>query len=645
MATGAISRKGAIKDGNCVGDSTPEARQRQMSVEVNIAETSYLGDSWTFLDCPGSIEFLQDSYNALRIADVAVVVVDPEPARAIMVAPLLQFLHKQDMAHMIFINKVNAADAPLRETLDALQAVSTRPLLLRQLPIKEKDKIAGFIDLISERAFRYRDDGGPADIVKMPKNDLAEEQEARQSMLESLADVNDELMESLLEDVVPPSAELFERFASDVAHGKVVPVLFGSGETDQGIWRLLKSLRHDAPGPDETRRRYGPGDEGPAYARVFKTVHVPHSGKISYARIWRGEFVENGMVNGQRPSAFLAPKAGGGEKIAKAGPGAIVAFGKLEKTKTGDLLGDLKEDMPDWPAPQSPLFPLALEVEKKQDEVKLTAGLAKLIEEDPSLSLDHSAETGEMVLWGQGEIHLLVALEKLKSRFGLAITGRKPQIPYRETIRGSTSVHGRHKRQSGGHGQFGDIHLDIEPLPRGAGIEFVDKIVGGVVPRQYIPAVEEGVRDYTHQGPLGFPVVDIKVTLTNGSYHSVDSSDMAFKTAARIGMSEGMQACDPILLEPILTVTIDVPNEYTSKVQRIISSRRGQILGYEAKKDWRGWDEVAANLPQAEMSDMIIELRSLTMGVGTFLWRYNHLQELTGKPAEKIIEDRKANII
>jgi len=248
------------------------------------------------------------------------------------------------------------------------------------------------------------------------------------------------------------------------------------------------------------------------------------------------------------------------------------------------------------------------------------------------------------VLWGQGEIHLLVALERLKSRFGLGVVTHKPTVPYKETIKKPVSVHGRHKKQSGGHGQFGDVHVDIRPEPRGAGFVFEDKIVGGSVPRQYIPAVEDGVVDFLKQGALGFPVVDIAVTLTDGSYHAVDSSDMAFKTAARIAMAEGMPQCDPVLLEPILAVEISVPSDFTSKAQRIITGRRGQILGFDAKENWAGWDQVSAYLPQAEMGDLIVELRSLTMGVGTFGWRFDHLQELSGRAATQVVDARKESL-
>lgn len=643
QAAGAINRKGSVVEGTAVGDASPEARQRAMSTDVNVATATYLEDRWTFLDCPGSIEFQQDTYNALAVADAAVVVVEPEPARAVMVAPILKFLDHNAIPHVIFINKVESTQAPLRETLEALQLVSDRPLLMRELPIRDGDAIAGFVDLVSERAYKYRA-GQPSELIQLPETSLSEEKTARQEMLENLADLDDHLLEELLSDVTPPTDEVYHNFARDLSSDLVVPVFFGSATHDHGIRRLLKCLRHDIPGPTETSARRGWKSEGAPSARVFKTVHAAHTGKLSYARIWRGEFSEGGLINGVRPSGLYSALGANLSKVNKAGPGEVIAFARLDPVNTGEVLGTADPDLIPWPTALPPLFSLAIGAEKKQDEVKLTAALAKLIEEDPSLSVNQSHDTGEMVLWGQGEIHLQVALEKLRSRFNLVVSGRRPQVPYKETIRKGVSQHGRHKRQSGGHGQFGDIYIDITPLPRGTGFQFADTVVGGVVPKQYIPSVAEGVEDFLKQGPLGFPVVDVKVTLTSGSYHTVDSSDMAFKTAARIAMTEGMPKCDPVVLEPILSVEIAVPSEYTSKAQRIISGRRGQILGYEAKDGWKGWDVVSANLPQAEMGDLIVELRSLTMGVGTFFWQFNHLQEMAGRGADKVIEERKTSL-
>lgn len=639
FACGAIGRQGRVKDGTTVGDSSPEARAHLMSVESNIASAEYLGEKWTFIDCPGSVEFQQESFNALMVADVAVVVCEPDPARAVMVAPVLKFLDEHKVPHLLFVNKIDAAGTRLKETLEALQAVSDRPLVMREIPIREGDAVTGYIDLVSERAYKYRP-GQSSALIKIPDALKGEESAARQEMLEHLADFDDHLMEELLEDLQPPTDEVYTDLGKDLAEDLIVPVFFGSAENDGGIHRLLKALRHECPGPAVTAARLGIAGAGAPMATVFKTVHAAHTGKLSFARVWRGEFADNQSLEVGRIGGLYAMTAGTPAKVAKASVGDVCAFGRLDGVATGQSIGGADAGQAEWPAPLPPLFAFALAAEKKGDDVKLTGALTKLAEEDPSLSLEHS-EFGELVLRGQGEIHLQVAIERLKSRFNMGVATRKPTVPYKETIRKPVSVHGRHKKQSGGHGQFGDVHIDIAPLPRGAGFQFVDKIVGGVVPRQYIPSVEEGVVEFLRQGPFGFPVVDIQVTLTSGSYHTVDSSDMAFKTAARIAMAEGMPQCDPVLLEPILAVEISVPSDCTAKAQRIVSGRRGQILGYDGKEGWQGWDTVSAYLPQAEMDDLIIELRSLTMGVGTFSWRFDHLQEISGRVAEKVVEARK----
>lgn len=639
----AIPRQGRIKDGNTVGDASVEARARLMSVEPNLAGVEYLGERWTFIDCPGSVEFQQDTYNVLMAVDAAIVVCEPDPARAVMVAPLLKFLDEHGVPHLLFINKIDSNGTRLRETLEALQGVSDRPLVLREVPIREGEQVTGFIDLVSERAYKYRP-GQKSDLIKIPDAIKDEEQLARQEMLEHLADFDDHLMEELLEDITPPQQELYDDLARDLADDLIVPVFFGSAENDGGITRLWKALRHDVPAPTATAARLGFTNGGAATARVFKTVHTAHTGKLSWARVLRGEFADAQALAGGKVSGLYLPAVGTAAKMTKAGLGDVVGFGRLDNAQTGDVLGGDDQGGTLWPKPLEPLFALALEAEKKGDDVKLSGALTKLAEEDPSYRLEQNAEFGETVLWGQGEIHLLVALERLKSRFGLGVVTHKPTVPYKETIKKPVSVHGRHKKQSGGHGQFGDVHVDIRPQPRGAGFVFEDKIVGGAVPRQYIPAVEDGVVDFLKQGALGFPVVDIAVTLTDGSYHAVDSSDMAFKTAARIAMAEGMPQCDPVLLEPILAVEISVPTDFTSKAQRIITGRRGQILGFDAKEGWAGWDQVSAYLPQAEMGDLIVELRSLTMGVGTFGWRFDHLQELSGRAATQVVDARKESL-
>lgn len=636
----AIARQGKIKDGTTVGDASEEARNRQMSVEPSLAGVEYLGEKWTFIDCPGSVEFQQDTLNALTVVDAAVVVCEPDPARAVMVAPLLRALDEANIPHVLFINKIDGDGVQLQTTLEALQAVSTRPLVLRELPIYENDKVVGFVDLVSERAYRYHA-GQASDLIPLPASVADDKELARQEMLEHLADFDDALMEKLLEDVTPAKGEVFEDISKNLQQDLIVPVLFGTAETGGGVTRLWKALRHDVPGPRVTAARLDV-DEAQPWAKVFKTVHAAHTGKLSFVRVLGGKFTDGQTLSVGRISGMHAPAVGSLSKVTAAEIGDIVALGRLDDLKTGDVITADAVTADTSMVVLAPMFAFALKPGKKGDDVKLAGALTRLAEEDPSYSLEHNAEFSELVLWGQGEIHLQVALERLKSRYNLDVITAKPTIPYKETIRKSAAVHGRHRKQSGGHGQFGDVHIEIRPRQRGEGFLFEDKIVGGAIPRQYIPAVEEGVEEYLKRGPLGFPVVDVAVSLNDGSFHTVDSSDMAFKTAARIAMTEGMPQCEPVLLEPILSVQIAVPSEYTAKAQRIVSGRRGQLLGYDAREGWTGWDVVQATLPQAEMGDLIIELRSLTMGVGSFAWTFDHLQEISGRVADKVVEDRKA---
>jgi elongation factor G len=331
-------------------------------------------------------------------------------------------------------------------------------------------------------------------------------------------------------------------------------------------------------------------------------------------------------------------------KLTEAHAGDTVALGRLEHILTGDTLSGAKDAKLPRPAVEQlrPVYRLAIEAADRKDEVKLTAAIQKLREEDPSLALDQNAELHEMALLGQGEIHLKVAVEKLLSKYGLKLNTKPPRVPYKETIRKGTQQRGSHKRQTGGHGQFGDVVIEIRPLPRGSGFVFEDEIVGGVVPKNWIPSVEKGVSEYLKNGPLGFPVVDVAVRLVDGSYHSVDSSDAAFQTAGRLAMSEGMPNCSPVLLEPIMHVYIHVPSEATAKVNAVVSGRRGQLMGFDVRDGWKGWDTVEAQMPLSEMTDIIVDLRSLTQGVGTFEMAFDHLAELTGKVADNIVASHKA---
>jgi elongation factor G len=643
FASGTTTRHGSVRDGNSVGDSSPEARARSMSTELNVAATSFLGDPWTILDCPGSIELAYEAQSAMLAADVAVVVVEPEVERALTISPLLRFLDLHKIPHMIFINKMDTASARVRDVMAALQSVSQRPLVLRQVPLRGGEgEITGYVDLVSERAYRYRP-GQPSDLIPLPEGFWDQERETRSNLIEKLADFDDALLEKLLEEVEPSKEEIYQHLTRSMKEAQIVPVFLGSATADHGVRRLWKALRHETPSSQETAARLGIAADGEPLAGIVKTYHLPHTGKLSLARIWRGAINEGMVLNGTRVAGLLRVTGAQHEKLAAAQAGEVVGMTRMEDIATGDVLTPSgKADPLPRPERPQPVFGLAVAADKRADDVKLTGAIGKLIEEDPTFELEQNADTQEMVLWGQGDIHLQIAIDRLRNRFNLAVHGRPASVPYKETIRGGTQQHSRFKRQSGGHGQFADVTIEAKALPRGSGFTFTDSVVGGAIPRNYIPAVEEGVVEALQRGPLGFPVIDVAVNLITGQFHAVDSSDQAFHTAGRQAIQEALPKCEPILLEPIDSVEISVPNAFTARVQRLVSGRRGQILGYDAKPDWPGWDIVSAHMPQSELHDLIVELRSLTLGVGSFAHAFDHMQELTGRPAEKVMAQRTA---
>jgi elongation factor G len=646
--TGTIARQGTVDAGTSVGDASKEARGHKMSVEATFASANFMDDNYVFVDCPGSIEFLHDMRSVLPAVDAAVVVCEADEKKVPQLQLILRELEDQDIPRFLFLNKIDKADKRVRETLKLLQPASRAPLLLRQIPIWNGDLISGFVDLALERAYVYKEHA-PSEIVELKGEDADREKEARFTMLETLADHDDELMEQLLEDIQPPRDKVFDDLAKELRERLVVPVLLGVATRSNGVLRLLKALRHEAPGVAETAARLGVKANGDTVALVLKTFHTAHGGKMSVARLLAGQAGDG--------TTFHTPEAEAGrvsgvfkqtgqhfEKRGTANAGETVALGKLEGAKTGDTISTGKQPHAALTAvtPYPPVLAIAVQAKERKDDVKLGAAFSKLTEEDPSLSVEHKAESHEVVIWGQGEMHLRVATERLADRFAVPVTSHPPSVGYRESIRKPVTIRGRHKKQSGGHGQFGDVVLEIKPLPRGSGFQFEERITGGVVPRNYIPAVEEGIIEALKHGPLGFPVVDLHVALIDGSYHAVDSSDMAFRIAGRIGIVEGLPQCQPVLLEPIHEVEIVCPSEATAKMNAILSSRRGQILGFDARENWPGWDVVRAQMPESEIGDLIIEVRSATAGVGSFTFKFDHMAELTGRTADQIIAARKA---
>ncbi len=641
--SGAIDRQGG--PGATVGDASPEARAHGLSVELNVASFEFMDDRYAVIDCPGSVEFAADADHALQAVDLALVVIDPDPDKGVLLQPVLKELERLGVPRAIFVNKIDQAHGRIRDLLAALQPSSSTPLVARQIPIWKDDKAIGFVDLALERAFMYRQ-GQASEQVPLPP-DLAErEAEARFHMLEQMADYDDELMEQLLSDVIPDQDAIFADLVKETREGLITPVFFGSAQNDYGIRRLLKALRHDLPGPEAAAQRLG-ADGDCAY--VFKTAHAGQAGKLAYARVLSGKIADGsdltlGSGERARASGLFSIVGQTTRKISSAGLGEIVAIGKVEEARAGDMLsadGKARKART-RPPRRTPVFGVAITTTDRKDDVRLSGALAKLLEEDPSLELVHDQENHQTLLLGQGDAHLKVAMERLKRRYGVGVTAERPRTAYKETIRKRTTVRGRHKKQSGGHGQFGDVVLEIAPRRRGEGFVYSDRISGGVVPKQWIPAVGDGVKDAMERGPLGFPVVDVEVVLTDGSYHAVDSSELAFRTAGRIGMSEGLKACDSLLLEPIDKVTMYAPSSATSRITSFVSGRRGQILGYDTRDGWPGWDQIEVNLPQSERQDLIVELRSVTQGLGSFEAEFSHMAELTGRLADEIVQRQAA---
>lgn len=625
------------------GDTSPEAKARDMGVELNFATTEFMGDAYTFIDCPGATDLIQETNATLAGVDAAIVVTEADPSKITGLSPLLKQLEHRGVPHFIFVNKIDRSNLSISALAEALNAVTREQVLLRQIPITEDDTITGYVDLASERAYVYQD-SAPSKVIDVPGSVQDAFGEARYSMLESLADFDDHLMEELLEDITPPKDEIFQDLTDDLQRDLIIPVFMGSALKQNGVFRLLKAIRHEVPQVSALAERNALDlAQTTPVALVLKTIHSSHGGKVSCVRVLRGKISEGDTLNGDRVAGIQRLHGDKFEKVSAATAGDFVGLAKLETTLTGAVLTQSDEDTGIKPtAPPFPVYSLAVQIDNRNDEVKLATSLAKLCDEDPSLIHDQVPETHETVLRGQGEIHLQIACEKLMSKFGLKVTTSNPRVPYKETIRTGITHHSRYKKQSGGHGQFGDVVIEIKPLASGDGFTFGNSITGGAVPRQYIPSVEAGVKEYMVKGPLGFPVVDVSVVLTDGSYHSVDSSDMAFKTAGRLAMSEAMPDCQPVLLEPVMEVHVYVPSEYTPKVNALVSTRRGQILGFDARKDWQGWDDVYAYLPQSELQNMIIELRSMTQGAGTYEASFDHLNQLTGRLADAVMTQRQA---
>ena len=640
FAAGGIDRLGSTANGSSIGDSSPEARQRGGSTELNLYNFKYLDDEFALIDSPGSIGFAADGARAVAAADLAIVVVDPDPTRAPLAAPALRMLDEIGIPHIIFVNRIDQAHGRIRDLLSALQPMSVSPLIARQIPIWDGEKISGFVDLALERAFKYRP-GQESERIEIPSEIQDREIEARTHMLEQLADHDDELLEQLLMDETPSREKVLQDLARETGESLGVPVLFGSATSSWGVRRLLKALRHEAPDAQSAATRLSVSDPS---MYVFKVLHGP-IGRLALARVLGGKIAEGSDLkteSGEHSRAGSMFKVQGEktQKVGEARAGDIVAVAKVDAVKAGQWLGSGKVPEPveiEYPARNCAL---AIEPADRKDDVKLSGALQRLTEEDAGLIVEHDDANHEIRLRGVNDEHLNTVIARLKRRYGVEVKSHPPQIGYRESVRKPVRQHGRHKKQSGGHGQFGDVIIEIRPVGRGDGFRFDEKIHGGSVPKQWIPAVEEGVREALTKGPLGFQVVDVAVTLVDGSYHSVDSSELAFRLAGRVAMQEALAAASPHLLEPMHKLTVVCPSSATSRITSAVAGRRGQMLGMAPRDGWTGWDRIDALLPEAELGGLEAELRSQSQGLATYEAQFDHLAELNGPLADKVIQQR-----
>ena len=634
MHCGAIGRKGSVTEGTSTTDYEPECIEHAQSTCVGFAHCAADGIDMTLVDCPGFIDFFEETKLALSGCDAAVVVIEADPSRVSQTQMLLEYLESRKMPHMFVVNKMDRPGADFAGTLEELQRCYGRHVVAEQWPIGAADTFKGYVDLAKRTGYLF--DGSNAKESEIPGDLKDRVESAHGQLLEAMADFDDHLMEELLEGVEPPDDEVQKDLCEECSHDQIIPVVATAGLPGSGIGALVEAMEKWFPSPldaaqvDAEGRRIEAKTDGPVIAHVIKTIIHPQSGKLSVVRVLSGTLKSDATLTNISKNSEKVRSAGlyrlqgkKQEAIAEASPGSIVAIARMETVSTGDTLTEngFKVLLPRVPASE-PVFAVAIKPKERMDEAKISQMLARVIDEDPALRLERAPITNELLLLGSGEQHVNIAVERLTRKFKVEVLTAPPAIPYQETITNGTELHSRYKHQTGGHGQFGDVWLRFQPRDRGNGVTFEEQIVGGVVPRQFIPAVEKGVREALLHGSIGgYPVTDIHVILFDGAYHDVDSSEQSFKTAAAMGVREALPKCNPVVLEPIVRVRVTVPTQYTSAVIQQLTGKRGQILGM-TPTDKPGHDVVEADVPQVELSRYITELRTATQGLGTYTWRH-----------------------
>ncbi len=640
---GAIGRRGSVTEGTTTTDYEPECIEHAQSTCVGFAHCTADGIDMTLVDCPGFIDFFEETKLAVSGCDAAVVVVDADPARVSQVQMLLEFLESRKMPHLFVVNKMDRPGADFTGTVEELQRCYGRHVVAEQLPIGAAETFKGFVDLADRKAYLF--DGSKLQDTEIPVELRDRVETARAQLLEAMADFDDHLMEELLEGVDPAQDEVEKDLCEECSHDQIIPVLATAGLSGAGAGALVQAMEKWFPSPldaeqvDAEGRRIEPKADGPVIAHVIKTIIHPQSGKVSVVRVLSGTLKSDSTLTNISKNSEKVRSAGlyrlqgkKQEAISEAPAGSLAAIARLETVATGDTLTEnaFKVLLPRV-TPSEPVFGVAIRPKERMDEAKISQMLARVIDEDPALRLERAPITNELQLLGSGEQHVSIAVERLTRKFKVEVMTAPPAIPYQETITAGTEVHSRYKHQTGGHGQFGDVWLRFQPRDRGNGVTFEERIVGGVVPRQFIPAVEKGVREALIHGSVGgYPVTDLNVVLFDGAYHDVDSSEQAFKTAAGMGVRDALPKCNPVVLEPIVRVQVTVPTQYTSTVIQQLTGKRGQILGMNpAGKS--GHDTVEADVPQVELARYITELRTATQGLGTYTWRHERFDAVPGK--------------
>jgi len=640
-----IPNKGKVGDNNTLSDHLPEEHDLKMSISSGISNVQFMDEDYTFIDCPGSSEFINEFLQAARISDLCIVVIEPIKEKILSLVPYFFYLNKMKIPHVLFINKVDNLNFDIKELLGTIQEYSPLPLVIRQIPIREEDKIIGAADVIHERAYAYTENK-PSEIVKIPEHLSSTRDEIREKLLETLADFDDALMEKILDDVPTSTEEIYEHLKKDIATNNIVEVLTGSAENETGIRRLLKSIRHDCPSHEETlKRNQIKTTNDTASVQVFKTNFIPHRGKQSIVRVWSGELQEgNTLQDNIRLQGMVSLKGKEFIKNSKVKAGDIVALSRVESIKTGDLISDAEKETKkghDLPISPQPVYAKAIRSIKREDDVKLSEALKEILEADSSYLIERNKVTRQLLIWGQGEIHLRVALNKLKNNYNIETKEEKINFAFNETIQGSVSDHiTTHKKQSGGAGQYAKIVVDVKPLSRGEYFKFENKIVGGVIPKTYIPSVEKGCLEYMQKGPLGFPVIDIQVTLKDGKTHDVDSNSNSFHIAGIKVLRETLENCKPILLEPYHKVRFLVPSKVVNNIYTLVTSKRGMIKDNKQKEGWVGYEVLEAEMPGCEILNLIIDVKSLSEGLGSFEHEFERMQTVQNKQlSENLIKE------